>query len=203
MLASPLAAGCSSDPPSPGKAYVYDPSDSPVNIDTPALRRQKSAAGIEGCAKANAAAATVERRLPDTTLPCLGGGSAVRLSALRGPLVLNFWAQSCGPCVSESPILQRLHEAGGSRLDVIGVDWYDPQPGRAIAFADELGLTYPQLADPSAATRAPLRINGLPVTFLVDASGKVTHVEYGAIESFDEAVSMVHAHLGVDVGAPQ
>ena len=58
-------------------------------------------------------------------------------------------------------------------MRVLGVDFYDPIPGKALAFADELGLTYPQIADPEAATRAPMRVQGLPMTVFVDEDGEV------------------------------
>ena len=109
---------------------------------------------------------------PRSRLPCLGGGRDVDLAGLTGePTVLNFWAQTCGPCRQESPLFQQLHETGDVR--VLGVDFYDPIPGKALAFADELGLTYPQIADPEAATRAPMRVQGLPMTVFVDEDGKV------------------------------
>ena len=109
--------------------------------------------------------------LPALTLPCLGGGANVDLAGLRGPLLLNFWAQYCTPCQEESPLLEQLSRAARGQVEVVGVDFIDPLPGRALAFAKEHGLTYPQIADPAAAAKGPLRISGLPFTFFVDAAG--------------------------------
>ena len=36
--------------------------------------------------------------LPTITLPCLGGGTSVDLSTLKGPLVLSLWQAGCAPC---------------------------------------------------------------------------------------------------------
>ena len=94
-------------------------------------------------------------------------------------------------------MFQQLHETGDVR--VLGVDFYDPIPGKALAFADELGLTYPQIADPEAATRAPMRVQGLPMTVFVDEDGQVTHVEYGAVQSPDDLATLVKTYLDVDV----
>ncbi|MBA3233998.1 MAG: TlpA family protein disulfide reductase [Propionibacteriales bacterium] len=198
-------AGCSQpSTQSSGTPYTFDAQHAAVRVDTSELRRQKAEAGIDPCPKSATDVAVVDSGLPDLTLPCLGGGRDVRLAGLRGtPMVLNLWAYTCGPCRAEAPLFQRLHEAAGNELAVIGVDWQDSRPGDAIAFAAELNLRYPQLADPSAATRAPLYVSALPMTLFVDAEGAIVHVEYGALPSARVLAGLVDTHLGVgvDMGA--
>lgn len=195
-----LGAGCTGPDERSGPSYTFDPRQAPVDVDTAELRGQKAAAGIEGCPTTDLQASARPSGLPAVRLPCLGGGHDVNLAGLGGtPMVINFWAQSCGPCRAEAPLFQQLHQASGDRLAVIGVNWQDPRPSYALAFADELGLTYPQLADPEAATRAPMRISALPVTVFVDSGGKVTHTEYGAVESASDLAGLVDDHLGLDL----
>jgi cytochrome c biogenesis protein CcmG, thiol:disulfide interchange protein DsbE len=200
-----LSAGCGSAG-TPQASYVFKPDHSPVKVDTPQLRAEKAAAGIENCPRSrppSRAAVAGARTMPRITLPCLGGGRSVDLAGLTGtPTVVNFWAQSCGPCRAESPILQRVHEAARGRLRVIGVDWEDSQPGMAIAFARQLGLTYPQVADPEAATRKPLGIAGLPVSVFLDSSGRIVHANYGAVTSTGALTALVSRYLHVDVRMP-
>ena len=179
--------------------YTFDPADAPVDVDSPQLRVAKDAAGIEACPDTDLQAQPVDRGLPALVLPCLGGGDAVNLAGIRTPAVINLWAQYCGPCRSESPRFQQVHEAAGGDVSILGIDWQDPLPGKAIAFAKEYGLTYPQLADPDAATRAPLRISALPVTLFVDAEGRVAHAVYGEVASTSELVGLIEQHLGVVV----
>jgi thiol-disulfide isomerase/thioredoxin len=200
VLGGLLSTGCSS-PGAPNASYVFKPDTSPVKVDTPALRAEKAAAGIPDCPKGGARTPTgSSKTLPDVTLPCLGGGRNVDLARLTGkPTVVNFWSQSCGPCRAESPILQRIHHAARGRLRVVGIDWEDSQPGMAIAFAKELGLTYPQIADPDAATRKPLGISGLPLSLYLDSSGRIVHANYGAVSSAGELTALVSRYLGVDV----
>lgn len=199
VLLGVLATACGQAGTS-SQSYVFKPDTSPIKVDTPALRAEKAAAGIAGCPRLSAGTRSGSISMPDVTLPCLGGGRDVNLAALRGtPTVVNFWAQSCGPCRQESPILQRLHQAAGSRVRVLGVDWQDSQPGMAIAFARQLGLTYPQVADPDAATRRPLHIAGLPVTIFLDSSGRIVHASYGALASMGQLAALVSRYLGVKV----
>lgn len=196
-LAVSVLSACTSTVPK-AAPYSYQPGKSAVDVGTSQLRQEKAAASIPDCPRSILDAQQRDGGLPAITLPCLGGGRAVDLAGLTGaPTVLNFWAQTCGPCRQESPLLQRLYESGAVR--VIGVDFYDPLPGRAIAFADELGLTYPQAADPEAATRAPMRVSGLPMTVYLDKQGSVRHVEFGAVRSAADLATLVSTYLGVPV----
>jgi thiol-disulfide isomerase/thioredoxin len=196
-----LSAACAGTAqPSAQPPYAFHPQNAAVQVDSPQLRQLKAAAGIDACPRSEAHAHPVADGLPDITLPCLGGGRAVHLAGLRGtPFVLNFWSQTCGPCRNESPILQQVHVAAGDRVDVIGVDWLDPRPTWAIAFADQLGLTYPQVADPEGATRAPLRITTLPRTLFVTASGRLAYTEFAALTSAVQLRTLIKQHLGVTV----
>jgi cytochrome c biogenesis protein CcmG, thiol:disulfide interchange protein DsbE len=71
----------------------------------------------------------------------------------------------------------------------------------AIAFAEQLGVTYPQMADPEAATRKPLHIAGLPMSLFVNSSGTIVGASYGAITSADQLAAMIWRYLGVKVHA--
>ena len=166
-----------------------------VDVDTPQLRAAKKAAGIATCEPGAGEPAT--GGLPEMTLPCLGGGPEVDLSTLRGPMVVNLWAQWCGPCREELPYYQRLHEEAGDKVAVLGIDWQDTRPAAALELARQSGVTYPLLADPAAETRAPLKVRGLPGVAFVDQDGAVTHIEYVVIRSYDQLRDLVAEHLDV------
>ncbi|HEU4674594.1 MAG TPA: TlpA disulfide reductase family protein [Motilibacteraceae bacterium] len=169
----------------------------PLTPDPAAVR----AAGLAPC-PATASAAPVADGLPDVTLPCLGSGPAVRLSDLRGtPTVLNVWGQWCGPCREEAPHFQALHAAAGDKVRVLGVD-FDDDPTAALRFAASLGLTYPSLMDQDGALKVPFRIlgaRGLPLTYFVDAQGKVVGQKVGPVKDDAELRALVKRYLGVSV----
>jgi thiol-disulfide isomerase/thioredoxin len=193
-----VMAGCTTDQGAPaGGGSAATQVD--VDVDTPELRALKRRAGLADCPTTDPKLNPAQGGLPDVTLPCLGGGPDVDLSSLRGPLVVNLWAQWCGPCRAELPYYQRLHEEAGNRVAVLGVDYQDTQPGAALALAKASGVTYPSVADPAAALRVPLRVRGLPAVVLVDGDGRVVHAEYVVIRSYAQLADLVEQHLGVRV----
>lgn len=170
------------------------PGESSVDVDTPALRELKQQAGIEDCAPGPGGG-----DLPAVTLPCLGGGSAVDLSSLTGPMVINFWASNCGPCRQEMPALQDFHERYGDQVAVLGIDYVDTLPGAALDLMEQTGATYPSVADPGdeLAEQGDLVVRGLPQFVLLDADGRVAFQGAGGVETAGEVVAMVEEHLGL------
>ena len=175
------------------------PGPAQIDVDTPELRELKAELGVEPCPRTTAA--PVEGGLPDLTLPCLGGGRDVAISGLRGPLVVNVWASWCGPCRTEMPALQDFHGRYGDRVPILGIDYEDVQVGAAFELVRETGVTYPLLADPQSTLQGaepfPGRM-GLPLFAFVDKQGRATVVA-GGVDSVDELVALVDAHLGVEL----
>jgi len=118
-------------------------------------------------------------------------GSELAMSSLRGqPLVLNFWATWCPPCVKEMPELDRFHrEFAGRGWQVLGLAVDRVQPvreflarapvGHAIAMA---GLGGTELSRQLGNTSG-----GLPFTVVFDREGLIAHRKLGET-SFDELV---------------
>jgi cytochrome c biogenesis protein CcmG/thiol:disulfide interchange protein DsbE len=196
------AGGPTVDAPADGGIDGADlvPQQSNVDVDTPALRRQKQAAGIEPC-PAPTRPVTAAEPLPELTLPCLGGGQPVDLSTLRGPLVVNVFAQWCGPCREELPLFARLDAEAGDEVALLGIDHLDTQPAGALELVAESGVRFPLVADPDGLLKPELRLLGLPRTLFVDAEGEVVAQAPGVIRSYEELTGLVEQHLGVVVGA--
>lgn len=161
-----------------------------VDVDTPQLRALKKAAGIAPCRPATASKAP--QGLPDVSLPCLGGGPEVALARLRGPLVVNLWAQWCAPCRSELKYYQAFSRKYAGKVGVLGVDWQDTLPGRALELARRTGVTYPLVAD----TEPHIRGNVLPQLILIDSHGDIAFRQYVEITSLRQLEGLVRKHLG-------
>ncbi|MFG1818626.1 TlpA family protein disulfide reductase [Kribbella sp. NPDC049174] len=137
----------------------------------------------------------VSNALPDVTLPCLGDGPDVRLADLRGPLVVNVWAQWCGPCRDEAPYLAELAKTG--KVQMLGIDYADPRPELAVKFATDEGLAYPHLVDADKTIQRPLKVAGPPLTAFIDKDGAVVYVHRGVLTSQQQLDQLVRDKLGV------
>jgi thiol-disulfide isomerase/thioredoxin len=169
------------------------PGRSDINVGTPDLAQIKASGHIEGCP----AGQTTDGGLPDQTLPCLGGGSSVDLSTLKGPVVLNLWASTCGPCREEMPALEQFHQKWGAQYPIIGIDSQDTIPKIALQTAIAYQATYPLVADPGGDLQGTsLTVHGYPTTYLLTADGKVKFVASGGMKDEAEVEQKVAAALG-------
>ncbi len=110
-------------------------------------------------------------------------GETKRLSALRGtPVVLNFWATWCKPCVAEMP---RLEAAARANPDVrfFEID-LDEDGAKVRGFFDSLGITHlePLIDVGSVVARKYELGSGVPDTFFIGRDGIVKAVVLGEMD---------------------
>ena len=109
-------------------------------------------------------------------------GRLVTLSDYRGRVVLlNFWATWCGPCRVEMPAMEDLYREFNRRdFEILAVS--TDQQGAAVTrpFSEEMGLTFPILHDSDFRVGVAYGARTLPMTFLVNRQGVITHRIFGA-----------------------
>lgn len=116
-----------------------------------------------------AVAVPLAGELPAVTLDEFEG----MLVGLRGqPVVVNIWASWCAPCRTEMPMLQDAAEAFGGKATILGVASND-DPRAARAFMDEVGVTYPNVFDPSGEIRVALELTAYPTTYVFGSDGSL------------------------------
>ena len=122
---------------------------------------------------------------PDFALVDLDG-DPVRLADLRGrPVIVNFWASWCAPCVEEFPLLREAaetHAADG--LALVGIVYQDRSEA-ARDFMARFGAEWPAVMDPGGAVAARYGIYGPPETFFIDRSGVITARQIGGLSASD------------------
>ena len=115
-------------------------------------------------------------------------GEPVRLADYRGKVVLlNVWATWCGPCRQEMPSMERLRAEvralpRGEDFEIlaISVDATKEKPNAIyggatnddlLAFASEVGFTFPILRDPDWTVEKIYQTTGVPESFVVGRDG--------------------------------
>jgi len=121
-------------------------------------------------------------KAPDFTAELIDG-STVTLSDFKGkPVIINFWATWCGPCVKEMPAFERLKENYGDEIGILAVNCGE-DADTIKDFADANGYTFPIALDEEYQVSMLYPTNSIPYTVVIDGNGKVTHVSSGAVDA--------------------
>jgi thiol-disulfide isomerase/thioredoxin len=138
--------------------------------------------------------AAVDSPAPDFSLSSLDGRT-IRLSELQGkPVLINFWATWCGPCIEEMPLIQEYYQRYPDRFTVLAINPDEPRAD-VQQFVDDYKLTFPVLFDQGGKVEQLYRLRGTPTSFWVDASGILQVQHIGPMSS--EQLSGYLSELGV------
>ncbi len=124
-------------------------------------------------------------------------GSKLALKDLRGkPVLVTFWATSCGSCMKEIPHLldlyQRFHPKGFELIAVAMA--YDP-PNQVVAMAKDKSLPYPIVLDIQGEhANAFGGVWATPTTYLIGADGKISWDTVGQFNP-DELADKIEQQL--------
>ena len=125
----------------------------------------------------------VGKPAPDFELPDLSGQS-VSLGDLQGkPVLVNFWATWCGPCVYEMPYIQEVHdEWEGKDLVVLAINVGEGS-SEVQQFMEDNNLSFPVLLDTNGKLAEIYSIRGIPTTIFIDMEGVIQAMKIGAFPS--------------------
>jgi len=132
----------------------------------------------------------------DEALECLAGGEPISVDSIRGPAIINIWGTWCAPCREELPHLAQFFSDYGDRVDVIGIAVEEKNQATVRKFVKSNGITWPILYDATGVTQEKFG-PGVPVTWFIGKSGKVTYKKYGPFRSTEELELAAAKYLGV------
>lgn len=131
---------------------------------------------------------------PDFTVED-GQGNEVSLSDFLGkPVIVNFWASTCGPCKLEMPHFQSAWETYGEEIQFMMVnltDGLNDTYENASALIRENGYTFPVFFDTARSGAIAYQITGMPVTYFINARGEIVHQQLGMMtaEQLEQAIA--------------
>lgn len=175
--------------------------------ERPALRRQLLVAGAAAAALAAGAGIAWQRRTTAGNGPAGAGsgnpadalwqhsferpeGGTLVMADLRGkPLLINFWATWCAPCVREMPQIDRFYrEFQPKGWQIVGLAIDGPTPVREF-LATKLKIGFPIALAGLEGTELTRQLGnergGLPFTVLVSPAGRIAQRKLGET-SYDE-----------------
>jgi thiol-disulfide isomerase/thioredoxin len=160
------------------------------SIDAP------GADGLDAAATGAAPPPAVET-LPEFSLANLAGEQQSIRSWPGKPLLINFWATWCGPCLREIPMLKELQTAQ-PELQVVGIAIDKAE--LVVGFADNMQFNYPILIGQTeawaAAAALGVNIYALPFTVFTGGDGSILGVHTGELHAEHlDAFSTVAADL--------
>lgn len=136
---------------------------------------------------------TIGSVAPDFSLTDLDG-NPVRLADLRGsPVIVNFWASWCGPCVEEFPLLRETaEEHAEAGLVVLGIVYQD-RAEAARAFMQSNGGSWQAAMDPDERVARAYNILAPPETYFIGRDGRIAarHIGQFTPDSLEDSVAAI------------
>lgn len=131
-----------------------------------------------------AQAVTTVRTIPALDLKDMDG-KTINTSAFNNngkPMVLDFWATWCKPCVNELNAINEVYadwqKETGVKIIAISVD--DARTMSNVKpFVNGKGWEYDVYVDPNGDLKRALNIGMVPYTFLVNGKGEIVNVHTG------------------------
>lgn len=119
---------------------------------------------------------------PDFTLKNLSGDE-VRLSDMLegGPVLLDFWATWCKPCLRALPGTERLHEEFADKgLTVLTINVDSPRSlAKVRSYVKSKGYSFEVLLDANSEMMRLYHFKSIPQVFLLDGDGTIAYSQLG------------------------
>jgi peroxiredoxin len=126
-------------------------------------------------------------------------GDAVRLSDLLGrPVVLNFWASWCPPCMAEMPAFNGVYETLETDVAFMMVNLTDGQretKETGTRYIEERGFSFPVYFDTEQDAANAYGVMSIPTTVFIDRDGYIAAGAQGAIDAeiLQEGIALIAA----------
>lgn len=130
-----------------------------------------SVLALTGCSGSSTGATVVKKVVPSFSGHLLDG-TPVSMGDYQGkPLVLNFMATWCGPCMAEAPEIDQFYRDNKDRVGFLAVAVNDTQDSLKSVLAAE-GWTFPVMFDGDNAADA-YGVTAIPTTVVIDTEGHI------------------------------
>lgn len=123
-------------------------------------------------------------RAPALTLQAIDGRAVTTAERNAGPLLVHFWATSCGVCLDEMPELIDFYQRHRPRgLELVAIAMPYDSPARVANYARDAELPFPVVLDVrSEVTEAFGDVRLTPTTFVIGGDGRIVEQLIGRLD---------------------
>ena len=114
---------------------------------------------------------------------------------LGTPLLVNFWASWCGPCVVEMPAFEAVYQEFKDRVAFLGLNINDDRE-RALELVERTGVTYLVAQDDGNAVMNALGAVSMPTTVLIAPNGETVAIRGSRLRAKDLR-NLIEEHLEI------
>jgi peroxiredoxin len=127
------------------------------------------------------------RAAPDFALADVDGNLHHLDEYLGKPLIVNFWATWCPPCIEEMPSMNRAwHLVKGEGIAMLAINVGEDED-TVFTFTADYPVDFPLLLDENGTAVHEWGVLGLPTTFVVDPRGRIVYQAVGG-RAWDDPV---------------
>jgi thiol-disulfide isomerase/thioredoxin len=107
------------------------------------------------------------------------------------PLVLNFFASWCVPCLKEMPGFERVYQSKGGDVAFLGMNLQDTDAA-GVAVVEQTGVTYDMARDRDGSLFTALGGFAMPTTLFIDEGGNLLEMVSGELsaEALDDKINL-------------
>ena len=148
---------------------------------------------------------TADQKSPDFTLRNLDGGKFNLYEQLEtNPVLIDFWATWCKPCIRALPHLNRIYDLYSEKgLNVYAISVDNPKSRSKVKpFVKSKGYKFSVLLDSDQSVRKLFGGTSIPLTLLIDQSGEIVYRHLGYVAGDEnKLIEEIEKLLNVDEDA--